>query len=467
MRSRQPVDVAVIGGGTAGAVAAIAAGRTGARTAVVEQYGFLGGVATTGMVFPGVFDGEGKRAAGGLLQELFDRVNVLGGSVEHVKNPTGASVTPNEPELVKFALMDMALDAGVIPVLHSFTVDTVVEGDRVRGVVIANKSGLAFQPAEVVVDATGDADVAARGGAEFEKGRSEDGVMQPITLIFRMSGVNLQEIFDYLRANPDELRVPYNHARSKGEADHVYPADYYERNPGSQLEIFSTLLSRKWPDWEGKDHFHISTLPGSDHVTVNVSRVQDLDATDADELSRASWQLQKQVGEMVRWLRAEAPGFGNARLLSVPFQVGVRETRRIRGVYRVTAEDVLSAAQFDDRIGRGAYPLDIHDPRSGVEVMGRTVTGRGINIVHIQESYSVPYRCLVPERVDGLLAAGRCVSATHEAAGSLRGQAVCMVTGEAAGTAAGLAALGGVSPRGLDVSELQQTLAANGVVLDR
>lgn len=467
MHFRDPVDVVVVGGGTAGAIAASAAARTGARTALVEQYGFVGGVATTGMVFPGVFDGEGYRAAGGLLQELFDRMNGLGADLQHTVNPTGASGTPNDPELLKFALLDMLQEAGAELILHSFVVDTATEGNKVRGVILANKSGLQVQPARVVIDATGDADVAARAGAALAKGRPKDGRMQPITLVFRMSKVNLQEVFVYLRKHPEELDVPYVHSASTGTAADRYPPDFYEKTPGAQLETFSELLRREWPDWPGKDHFHISTLPNSDEVTINVTRVQGLDATDADDLSRAEIECQRQVISMVKWLRAKAPGFRHARLMSVPFQVGVRETRRIKGVCTLTKEDVIEGRDFPDAIGRGAYPLDIHDPAANIDVMGRQVSGRGISIIHIMRSYGIPYRCLVPEAVDNLLVAGRCISATHEAAGSVRGMAVCMVTGEAAGTAAGIAVQDGVLPREVSIDKLRAMLARNKVVLER
>lgn len=467
MQVRTQADVAVVGGGTAGAIAAVAAGRTGARTVLVEQYGFVGGVASTGMVFPGVFDGEGYRAAGGLLQELFDRMNEMGASIEHVPNPTGASTTANDPELLKFVLMNMLIEAGVQPILHSFTVDAAAEGNHIRGVILANKSGLQLQPAKIVIDATGDADVAARAGAAFEKGRPEDGRMQPITLIFRMSNVNLKEIFDYLRDHPEELRIPFTTAFSKGKAVDTYPLDYYEKTPGSQLETFGCLLDRHWPDWPGKNMFHISTLRGRDEVTINVTRAQGLDATNVDDLSKAEIECQGQVLSMVQWLRKNAPGFRNARLMSVPFQVGVRETRRIKGLCTLTMEDVVEGRDFPDAIGRGAYPLDIHDPAKKIKVLGREVSGKSMTLIHIIRSYGIPYRCLVPERVDNLLAAGRCISTTHEAAGSTRGMAVCMVTGEAAGTAAGMAALMNTLPRDVPINELRATLKRNKVVLDR
>lgn len=467
MQSREAADVAVVGGGTAGALAAVAAGRAGAKTVLVEQYGFVGGVATTGMAFPGVFDGSGRRAAGGLVQEFFDRVNAFGADIRHVRNPAGATVTANDPELTKFVLMDMLLEANVRPILHSFTVDAICDGSQVSGILIANKSGLQIQPAKVFVDATGDADVVARAGGAVERGRPSDGLMQPITLIFRMSNVDFTEIWEYLKNNPEELEIPFINSRSDKMETAAYPADYYEKNPGAQLETFSKLLKDKWPDWDGKDHFHISTLPGSDHVTINVTRVRGLDATNVDDLSEASWRLQRQASGMVTWLRANAPGFRNARLLSVPFQVGVRETRRIKGLYSMTTNDVLNAAEFDDGIGRGAYPLDIHDPAKNIDVMGNAVSGHGISIIQIVDSYAISYRALVPETLTNVLAAGRCISAEHEAAGSLRGQAVCMVTGEAAGVAAALAARADVPCRDVSIPDLRSVLEGNGVVLDR
>ena len=190
-----------------------------------------------------------------------------------------------------------------------------------------------------------------------------------------------------------------------------------------------------------------------------------IDATDPDQLTRAELEAEKQVMEVFRFLKANIPGFEESRLLGTPYQVGVRETRRIVGEYMLTADDVLRGADFPDAVARGAYPLDIHDVARNTTVMHRQVHGKSETMVVLSRSYAIPYRSLLPQRPDNLLVAGRCISATHEAISSARGQSVCMATGHAAGAAAALAALACVPPRKLDVATLQQTLRKQGAIL--
>ncbi|HZS31757.1 MAG TPA: FAD-dependent oxidoreductase [Methylomirabilota bacterium] len=462
MRTRGAVDVLVCGGGTAGAVAAVAAARTGARTLLVEQYGRVGGMASTGMSFLGVSDARGRRALGGIGGELFERLLRIGAAFADRPDKQVGSVTVADPVLLQQLLLAMLTEAGVGLLLHTFVVDVLADRGRVAGILAANKAGLEIQPARVVVDATGDADVAARAGATFVLGRPGDGAMQPVTRIFRVAGIDRDALFAYLRAHPQEMGLP---ERWDGGAD--YTARDLDA-PSVVMDAFAGLVAAARAAGEftvPRDRIGIETGPVPGVVTINATRVHGIDATDPDALSRAEVETQRQMLEVFQFLRRRVPGFRDAWLLDANYQVGVRETRHVRGDYVLTLEDVLAGRDFPDTVARGAYPLDLHDVRPGAEVLGRTVGGGGVTLRTIERAYGIPLRALVPAGVEGLLVAGRAISASHEAAGSARGQAVCMATGHAAGTAAALAAAGETAPRALEIGRLQATLRAQGAIL--
>jgi FAD-dependent oxidoreductase family protein len=357
----------------------------------------------------------------------------------------------------------MLLDAGVEFLLHTFCVDAVTEGPRVRGILAANKGGLETVLAQVVVDATGDADVAARAGARFVVGRADDGLTQPVTRIFRVCDVDVDEMLAYLKANPGEMDLP---ERWDGGAG------YTAQDLAAQsivMDAFPSLVAAARRAGElsvPRDRIGVETGPVPGVVTINATRVHGVDATDPDALSRAEIETQRQMFEILKFLRRRVPGFRKARLLDSAYQVGVRESRHVAGDYVLTLDEVLSGADFPDTVARGAYPLDLHDLRPGAQVLGARVGGGGVTLRRIEHSYGIPLRCLLPAGLDGLVVAGRAISATHEAAGSVRGQGVCMATGHAAGTIAAMSAAAGTAPRGLTAPAVQKTLRAQHAVLD-
>lgn len=466
-RLRERVDVVVVGGGTAGAVAAIAAGRTGANTLLVEQYGQIGGMTSAGMTYLGFLDGEGRQAVRGIAQELFDRLIPLNAATRHIADPLRGSVTQADPEMLRHMLLEMLAEHEVRLLLHAFLADVLLDRGLLQGIVVETKGGRQVIPAKVVVDTTGDADVAARAGAPFELGRPEDGRTQPVSRIFRMGNVHLDRIYAYLREHPEEFIVPEGWTPPAGRK---YGVDYLEETPGTTILLQHVVQAAQNAGTANlpKNVISIYTPPhrsGPAEVALNATRVHGIDATDPDQLTRAELETEKQVMEVFRFLKKNIPGFEEARLLGTPYQVGVRETRRIVGEYMLTADDVLRGADFPDAVARGAYPLDIHDVARNTTVMDRQVHGKSETMVVLPRSYAIPYRSLLPQRPDNLLVAGRCISATHEAISSARGQNVCMATGHAAGTAAALAARTGVPPRQLDVQTLQQMLRTQGAIL--
>ncbi len=463
MRVRPEVDVIVCGAGTAGAIAAIASARAGAGTLLIEQYGTVGGMASTGMSFLGVSDGSGRRALGGVGAEVLERLTGRGAAFADRPDKQVGSVSVADPVALQQTLLEMLLEAGVSFLLHTFCVDAVKDGPRVRGVLVANKGGLELALASVLVDATGDADVAARAGARFVIGRADDGLTQPVTRIFRMGDVNTTEMLAYLRSHPGEMDLP---ERWDGGAAYT-PQDLAANS--IVMDAFPTLVADARRAGEltvPRDRIGIETGPVPGVVTVNATRVHGVDGTDPDALSRAEIETQRQMFEIIRFLRHRVPGFRHARLLDAAYQVGVRETRHLAGDYVLTLDDVLGGRDFPDAVARGAYPLDLHDLRPGARVLGEQVGGGGVTLRRIEHSYAIPLRSLLPAGLDGIVVAGRAISATHEAAGSVRGQAVCMATGHAAGAIAALSAAAGVAPRQMPVARVQETLRSQGAILD-
>jgi hypothetical protein len=438
----QETEVLVVGGGPAGIAAAIASARNGAKTVLVEQYGFLGGMATAGLVGPFMtsygIDGVDPIIEG-VFRELVDRMLAIGAAIDpaRVKGFSAYGgyhayghehVTPFDPEALKYVAQEMVLEAGAELKFHAFFLDSLVEGDQIVGLITASKSGLEALRGEIVIDATGDGDVAARAGAPYEKGRAGDGLLQPVSLFFRVGNVDDEAVQAYMDEHPEDesFRDIVRKAKEKGEFSHT------------------------------KDWFTMFKLPRAGEWWANVSRVHGIDATDVDQLTRAEIEGHRQVIYLVDFLRKRVPGFGNCYLLDTGSQIGVRETRRIMGEYVLTAEDVFAARRFEDAIARVSFPIDIHDVNGGGGFFEGPRDG---------PYYTIPYRCLVPKKIENLLVAGRCISATHEAHGSLRVMPPCFATGQAAGTASALALETNTSPRYTDVKLLRESLIQQGALV--
>jgi hypothetical protein len=457
----KPYDVIVVGGGTSGAIAAIAAARAGARTLVIEKGNMLGGMLSVGMSLIGALDAEGHWALGGYGRELIDELIAKG----YATPPTGsqAGAIAQDPEMLRLHLARMARDSGLEMLFHTMVVGVKTEGSRVSALTVANKGGLEELSAQVFIDCTGDADLVAQAGGAFKLGRDGDQLTQPVSNIFRVANVDLNQCWAYLEAHPEELSLPSGWS---GTADSL---DYIRNTPGAHFSTFNRLIRQARDAGE----FHIDrtrvcvyTFPGHVDVVINVTRVQGVNGSDPRDVSRAEIELQVQTLEAIEFLRKYVPGFEKSYLVSMPPQLGVRESRHIIGHHTLTGADVLAGRDFDDQIARGAYPLDIHDV-SKVGGVGTAVKGAGISMTRVTRSYGIPLGCLIPLNLDNVLVAGRCISADHEAGASARGQAVCMATGHAAGTAAALSVSKGCRPAQLDAAEVRTLLAAQHAILER
>ena len=445
------VDVLVVGGGNAGCTAALAAARSGARTKLAERYGFLGGTATAAMVGPWMtFHSGGDRIVGGIAQEMVERLMALGGSPGHLPDASDyvATITPFDPEIHKALLFEMMREAGVEVLLHAYFLEALTDArGAVRGARFATVGGLRDVRARTTIDASADAFVAVSAGVPVQQG-DERGRVQPASLMFRLSHVDLEQTAAYARTHPEQIRsslpVEQRSASSLTAVAGLYEIWEAARARG-EVSVPRELVS-----------FFAS--PFADEVTVNMTRVTGVDPLDPDDLTRAEMEARAQVMELVRFFRRNVPGFERARIAATATQLGIRESRRIAGEYTLTADDVLSAREFADAVARSAYPIDIHNPAGSGTVTKRLPPG---------SSYEIPYRCLIPQGVDDLLVAGRCISTTHEAHASTRLTPTVMTLGQAAGTASALALGAGESVRALDPQRLRARLQADGVDLRR
>lgn len=452
-------DVVVVGGGPAGVGAALAATRNGAKTLLVEQYGFLGGMWTSAYVAPIVTTHfKDEQVCGGLLVDVIEKLRSINGVIGPLKCPynsdttfgTGGYITIFDSEKMRYVLFELIQEFGVDLLLHSFCTDSIKEDNKVCGIEVSNKSGKEIILADVVIDATGDADVSALSGARFNKGDSKNGLTQPMSLMFIMGNVKIEKLKNYIYSNKDDFAwitepIIKNPIPEGLQQDHIAFSGLFKLvetgKKSGKLHVGRKRLT-----------FFTGLYPGQ--IGVNATRITGLDGTNAKHLTMAEIDTRKQAISVAKYLKDNVPGFENSFIYSTPSQVGVRETRQIIGKVIITKKDILEGTYFDDTIAKGAFPIDIHQP-----------DGDGNIWEDIKQPYSIPYRALLPDSVDGLIVAGRSISGTHEAMSAFRVTPICFVTGQAAGTAAALAIKSHKKPRDIDIDALRKTLLEQGAII--
>ncbi|MBN9498518.1 MAG: FAD-dependent oxidoreductase [Alphaproteobacteria bacterium] len=417
-------DVVVCGGGPAGLIAAVAAARNGAKTLLIERYGFVGGMSTSALVTPiSEFRHFGKQHIGGIPFELLKKAADLDGA--NVALESGNF--PVNDEILKLAAQRLLLESGVTLLYHSWFSDCVMADGRVTHVVVQNKSGRVAYAARVFVDCTGDADLVRAAGFPTVKGD----VLQPATLWFQLGGVDTDAL-DYLFRDAVDGMLPVSA---------IIRNRLLELNARKEIPIFGG-------PW-------INKFFRNGMVSINLLR-EATDASDPEWFTRTECSLRENLHLMIDVLRREFPEFRNCWLAKSGIQTGVRESYHIVGLYQLQKDDILVPKAFPDTIAKGAHVIDIHSSSSNEQD----------GLVVPRQEYNVPLRCLVPQGSINLVTAGRCLSADGPGFGSVRVMATCMAMGQGAGTAAALAVSHGYSMSAMNFQHLRDTLIAQGAVVD-
>ena len=415
-------NLIVTGGGLSGVAAAVSAAREGLKVMLVEKSGCLGGAISNNLVYPfmpywtkqkGGNDVGKKYLSQGIFKEM---------KVRHDRYVDDCKDHEFNSEYFKIVLDDMTAEAGVDVLFHAVVYDVKTDNRKISSVEITAKAQRITVEADFFIDATGDGDLFSLAGCDYQLGRESDSLCQPMTTCFRMSGVDL-DLFTEERPRLQEL---YKEKQAKGEIT----------NPRENILVFFGV--------------------GEDVLHFNSTRVVMLDPTNPFDVSKAEVVARKQIYELIGFLKENSNAFNESALISVAVNIGVRESRKLKGVHILTGDELISCTRFEDSIALGNYDIDIHSP---------TGTGTSHRYFSDGEFYTIPYRSLLPKEYDNLLVAGRSISATHEAQASVRIMPICCCLGEAAGTAIAIAHNTNKNVHTVDIKALQKTLAENGAVL--
>lgn len=441
---RAEYDVLVVGGGPAGLISALAAAEDGLRVGLIESRSFVGGNMTIGLPVLGFLGQKGNQIIKGLPQKFIDRLKARNGASEHRPCPLHMGITLVEPEAVKTVALEMLTEAGVDVTFYTVCAGVVMDDDKIKGVITESKSGREAILGKIVIDCTGDGDVAFRSGVPCEKG-NEKGGLQPPTLMFCIAGVDTEK-----------LRMSIANQSRTYLTDFI-PAEYFGQNHQFIVVGLRELIAKARAEKNLKipnERTIIITGLREGEVWMNMTRVAGVDGTDARSLSMGEIEARRQIDDIYIYLKGYVPGFEKSYFNKTAPFLGIRETRRIVGHYVMTQEDVLGCRKFDDAIAVASYPIDIHRPGD-----------EGCTLIWCGDCYDIPFRSLLPTKVENLLVAGRCISTTHEAMGAIRVMATCMAMGEAAGRAAKMAVREKVSPSKINVCRLREELVARGAYL--
>jgi hypothetical protein len=467
-------DVIVIGAGPAGCAAAIASARNGAQTLLLEKNGILGGMATAGMVKPFMTSYvRNKKVIDGIFGEIVQGMHSLHAALgpfacPNFENPnkrdrvirknsqqdthgTGGHITVFDPEILKYLLVVETEKAGVELLLHTLVTDAVLENKRIKNIVAETKSGRYIFTPKIVIDASGDGDVAAAAGFDYVLGREEDGVCQPVSVMYTLGGIDTERAREYILQNQDQfewLSMPTLN-------EPVLPTYESKQLAGSGFFNIIAEAKAKGELELGRNQVTFFTDLRRGEWTINATRVNRINGNFVEDLTHAEKSARKQVYSLTETLRKYVPGFEDCFILASSSVIGVRESRKIIGEYVLTREDIVEGRKFTDSVCKGSFPIDIHDP-----------FGDKGTWIELDDAYTIPYRSLIPKGADNLLVAGRCISATHDAQASTRVMPTSMAIGQAAGTAAALSLKNYIEKLpNLDIKLLQHTLIEQNVIL--
>ncbi len=453
-------DTIVVGAGSAGVAAAVAAARNGARTLLVDAGPMAGGELVSGIPLLGCLTMRGDWVVGGVVRELLALCEEMDGYIGPVSDFRSLNTIAYDPEVMKLAVVQLLHRHGVRLLFYSFVEAVEQQGGRIAGIWLRNKRGRQFLAARSVIDCSGDADVAMAAGAAVEAGDAATGAFQALTLMFRLSGVATLPLLRHLAAEPDSYGMRDN-ALLGLTRQQCIEGLLAQGQPKLAIHASGPLLRGAVDAGEMYPVSVVAVAPVSaprQEVSINATRIANIDATDTAALTATLPELVAQMRQCIGFLRRRVPGFEAAQFAGVAPRIGIRETRRVVGEYLLSGEDVLAGRRFPDAIGRGAHEIDVHG--AGLEHRREVIPGGG--------TYDLPFRSLVPRGLANLLVAGRCFSATREGQSSARVMGSCMAMGEAAGTAAALRARGNdaaIDFRDTPIDLLQAQLRRQGAVL--
>ncbi|MCI1894182.1 MAG: FAD-dependent oxidoreductase [Lactobacillus sp.] len=462
-QSTKDYDVIVVGGGPSGTMAAVAAGRNGARVLLIDQAGFLGGSLTSMGVGPMMtfFAGE-KQVIKGLAQELIDRLVAQGFSPGHVPDATNyvSYNTPFDSEGLKLTLDAMTQEAGVEVLFHTMLVDVAVDDGEVQSLTVANEDGLTTLTSHIFIDATGNADLALKARVPFQLGREEDNLTQPMTLNMKLYNVDTDEIRRDVLAHQDRFPRAERDLDAFNNAARVavsgYEEEFRRARENGELSI------------PRKDLLFFETNTPGEYI-VNATRILNHGVFDAKTLSDAEIQGRIQCHELFVWLRKTIPGFEDCRIEFTGPNIGVRQSRQIRGTYYLTAEDFATHKQFASTIAHTGYPMDIHSPQGsgyGTPNDYHESKPSEFDRSKLNDYHDIPFEVMTTPAYKNLAVTGRCISVDFNVQASVRTTPTVMALGQACGTAAAQVVNNDTDLTQLDVQALRQTLKEQGAYLD-
>jgi hypothetical protein len=446
MKQMGTYDVVIVGGGPAGVTAAMASGRQGMKILILEQNGFLGGLAASGLPLLSFHTRSGKQICRGIAQEIVDRLYATGGSPGHLLCSDDAhmgSLTPIYPEEFKYLVDILMTEEKIDVLLHTKLVDAVKQDGTVEKIIVAAKEGLREITASYFIDASGDADLVAFGQGEYEVGRPQDNKMQSMTSLFNIANVDERKALEQF---PKVVVYAKRPGDAKKEVLHIHGG----------LGRWKKEAGKEYP-FKDPDHGLWAMVLRKGQLNLNIVDIIEKNGLTSRGLTEAEIEGRRQIFAIYNFLKKYVSGFGSSFVNFSHCVVGVRETRRIKGLYTLTKNDVVTCKKFDDVIARSAYSIDMHDP-----------DGKGIKFQlqkDLDEFYDIPYRCLIPVNLNNVIVAGRSISAEHEALASCRVMVFCMAMGEAAGNAAALAVKNKIKVQDVNVKILQGLLNKTGALL--
>ncbi len=475
-------DVIVCGGGTSGVAAAIASARGGAKTLLIERLGALGGQMNVsgppGFSYANLWNKHEEQIIGGIIEETHARLLAEGHAKPHCHNPyrayTGYTFSYIDPEWWGLMIFEMMTENGVILLLHTLVVDVIKEGDKVVGVVVENANGRNEIRGKIVIECTGEGDIAVRAGCDWEIIAKEE--IQPHSLSFTMAGIDWEEFLDYVGKHPEEIvnrtnldmyteeqRVEMLRSFTPENVDEIGEIMGWEKQMNEALAI------GEWHPYSGVGFF-MAPRPDVGVVQAHMqhsSQVPGVYTHDAWDLTYGEIECRRQVKIAINFFKKYIPGFKKAYVTRICNEMRLREGRRIVGDYYLTSKDVVLSARFDDTIGRSGFPAGGHHV-ANAQTLGGVPSSEWTGPIRDGGSHDIPYRCLVPKKVEGLLIAGKHISTDRDAYHRFLQQT--MVTGQAAGAAAALCVKYSVTPRELEdmkyIKELQDVLRSQGAILD-